>query len=50
MAKGGSYLAPYHGWEERLPAEVKEAVAAKTEEIIAGTFRVDVDEGTPKSD
>ncbi len=50
MAKGGSYLAPYHGWEEKLPAEVKEMVAAKTEEIMAGTFRVDVDEGTPKSD
>ncbi|MDH3745827.1 MAG: BMP family protein [Acidobacteriota bacterium] len=50
MAKGGSYLAPYHGWEERLPADVKELVEAKTAEIMAGTFRVDVDEGTPKSD
>ncbi len=50
MAKGGSYLAPYHSWEGRLPAEVKEMVAAKTAEIMAGNFRVDVDEGTPKSD
>ena len=50
MAKAGSYLAPYHGWEERLPAEVKEAVATKSEEIVSGTFRVDVDESTPKSD
>ncbi len=50
MAKGGSYLAPYHVWEDRLPTEVKEMVATRAEEIIAGTFRVDVDEGTPKSD
>lgn len=49
MAKGGSYLAPYHGFEEKIPAEVKEMVEAKREEIVAGTFRVEVDESTPKS-
>jgi basic membrane protein A and related proteins len=50
MGKGGSYLAPYHKWEEKLPAEVKELVAARTEEILAGTYRVDVNEGVPQSD
>lgn len=50
MGKGGSYLAPYHEWEEKLPAEVKEMVAARTEEILSGNFRVDVNEATPQSD
>jgi basic membrane lipoprotein Med (substrate-binding protein (PBP1-ABC) superfamily) len=50
MAKGGSYLAPFHGWEEKLPTEVKELVEEKRQEIMSGTFRVDVDESTPKSD
>ncbi|MFQ5957992.1 MAG: BMP family protein [Alphaproteobacteria bacterium] len=50
MGKGGSYLAPYHAWEAKLPAEVAEAVAARKQEILDGTFRVDVDEGIPQSD
>lgn len=50
MGKGGSYLAPYHGWESKLPAEVKDMVSQRTEEILAGTFRVDVNEGVPQSD
>jgi basic membrane protein A len=50
MAKGGSYLAPYHKFEDRLPAEVKDVVAKRKAEIMEGTFRVDVVEGAPKSD
>ena len=50
MAKGGSYLAPYGAFEGKLPAEVKEMVAKRQQEIIAGDFRVDVDEHTPVSD
>ena len=50
MAKGGSYLAPYGAFESKLPAEVKEMVAKRQQEIIAGDFRVDVDEHTPVSD
>lgn len=50
MGKGGSYLAPYHGWEDKLPEDVKQMVAERTEEILAGTFRVDVNEATPQSD
>ncbi len=50
MGKGGAYLAPYHAWEAKLPAEVKDMVSQRTEEILAGTFRVDVNEGVPQSD
>jgi len=50
MSKGGSYLAPYHKWEEKLPAEVKEMVAKRQREILDGTFRVDIDESIPKSE
>jgi basic membrane protein A and related proteins len=50
MAKGGSSLAPYHAFEQKLSADVKDLVEKKKEEILAGTFRVDVDEATPTSD
>ena len=50
MAKGGSYLAPYHAFADRLPEEVKQLVEEKKAEIMSGNFRVDVDESTPKSD
>lgn len=50
MAKGGSSLAPYHAFEDKLPADVKELVEKKTAEIMEGNFRVDVDENTPTSD
>jgi basic membrane lipoprotein Med (substrate-binding protein (PBP1-ABC) superfamily) len=50
MAKGGSYLAPYHGWDAKLPADVKQLVADKQAAILAGSFRVNVDENTPPSD
>ncbi len=50
MGKGGSYLAPYHAWEDGLPGEVKEMVETRKQEILNGTFRVDVDESIPKSD
>jgi basic membrane protein A and related proteins len=50
MAKGGSTLAPYHAFEDKLSLEIKEIVQVKKDEILAGTFRVDVDESTPVSD
>jgi basic membrane lipoprotein Med (substrate-binding protein (PBP1-ABC) superfamily) len=49
MSKGGSYLAPYHKFESKLPAEVKDLVEKRKQEILAGTFRVDIDESIPKS-
>ncbi|MEA3232694.1 MAG: BMP family protein [Thermodesulfobacteriota bacterium] len=48
MSKGGAYLAPYHKWETKLPAEVKELVEKRKQEILDGTFRVDIDESIPK--
>ena len=50
MAKGGAYLAPYHAWDSKLPADVKDMVAKRAADIIAGNFRVDVNEGVPQSD
>ena len=50
MSKGGSYLAPYHNFETKLPAEVKGLVAKRKQEILDGTFRVDIDESIPKSE
>ncbi|MDH3690302.1 MAG: BMP family protein [Gammaproteobacteria bacterium] len=50
MGKGGSYLAPYHAWEDKLPAETKELVAARQQEILDGTFRVPIDESNPTSE
>jgi basic membrane protein A and related proteins len=50
MGKGGSYLAPYHAWEDKLSEEVKAMVTERTREIMDGTFRVPVDESTPQSE
>ncbi len=50
MTKGGSYLAPYHNFEKKLPQEVKDLVAAKTKEIKDGKLRVAIDEATAKFD
>jgi basic membrane protein A len=48
MGKGGSYLAPYGTFEQKLPAEVKDMVAKRQQEILDGNFRVDVNEGVPQ--
>jgi len=50
MAKGGTYLAPYHGFEKKLPTEVKEMVKKRMEEIKKGTFVVPLVESTPVSE
>jgi basic membrane protein A and related proteins len=50
MGKGGSYLAPYHAWEDKLPKDVKDMVAERTQAILEGTFRVPIDEATPQSE
>ncbi len=50
MSKGGSYLAPYHKWEQKLPADVKQMVEKRKKEILDGTFRVEIDESIPKSE
>lgn len=50
MAKGGAYLAPYHEFEDKLPAEVKSMVETRTEEILSGMFRAPVNEAVPVGD
>lgn len=47
FANGGSFLAPYHGLESKLPADLLAKVKAKEEQIKAGLFRVDINEGQP---
>ena len=50
MGKGGSRLAPYHGFEKTLPANVLKEVADLEQKIINGTYRVPVYEQKPVSD
>lgn len=47
MGKGGAYLAPFYGLEEKLPADLIAAVRQKEQAILDGTFRVDIEESTP---
>ncbi len=46
-AKGGASLAPWHGWEQKLPADVVKLVQDKEGAIKAGLFRVDIAEHVP---
>ena len=50
VAKGGAYLADFHGMDAKIPPEVLEAVKAREEEIQNGLFRVDIKEEPPVSD
>ncbi len=50
MAKGGASLAPFHGWKDKLPADVMKLVMDKQQAILDGDFRVSVNEGTPVSE
>jgi len=50
MAAGGSRLAPYYGFESKLPDDVKTKVAGLKEQILAGTFVVPVIETPTVSD
>lgn len=47
MGKGGASLAPYYGWEKKLPKELIDLVNAKAEDIKSGKFRVDINEAAP---
>lgn len=47
FANGGSFLAPYHGLESKLPADLLAKVTEKEKAIRAGLFRVDINEGQP---
>jgi len=47
MGKGGAYLAPYHGLEDMIPADILALVEQRTQEIMDGLFRVNIDEAAP---
>ena len=46
-AKGGATLAPFHGVESKIPADLMTKVKEREEQIKAGTFRVDINEAQP---
>ncbi|HYQ61507.1 MAG TPA: BMP family protein [Desulfatiglandales bacterium] len=50
MAKGGSRLAPFHGFDKKLPEPVMSEVKDLEKKILGGTFRVPIDEQPPVSD
>lgn len=50
LAAGGSYLAPYGAFADKVPAELQARIKAKSDEISAGAFVVDYVESTPVSD
>lgn len=50
MAEGGGDLAPYNDFEDKIPAEVKEAVATAREQILSGELTVELDMSLPVSD
>ena len=50
MAKGGASLAPFHAFDQKLPAAVIKEVKDLQAKILAGTFRVPIDEAPPVSD
>ncbi|MBI4927874.1 MAG: BMP family ABC transporter substrate-binding protein, partial [Anaerolineae bacterium] len=49
VGKGGASMAAYHNTESKIPAELKDMVAKKLEEIKSGVFRVDIDEAAPEA-
>ncbi len=50
MGKGGSFLAPYHAWQNKLSPDIKKMVETRKQAILDATFRVEIDESAPKSE
>jgi len=50
MAEGGSDLAPFHGFEEVIPADVMDTVMQKKADIMSGDFEVPLNVEPPVSD
>lgn len=47
VAKGGASLAPFHGTEGKIPADLLAKVREREQQIIDGLFRVDINEQQP---
>ena len=50
MAKGGASLAPYHGLDAKIPADVMTQVNKYLSDMQNGLFRVDIKEEPPASE
>ncbi|MGI9416968.1 MAG: BMP family lipoprotein [Geminicoccaceae bacterium] len=50
MADGGGDIAPYHGFEDKVPADVKQAIEQAKADILAGELTVEFDTSLPTSD
>jgi len=50
IGKGGASLAPYHGMESKIPADILTKVTDTEKQIKDGLFRVDIKEEPPVSD
>jgi basic membrane protein A len=49
MQKGGASLAPYHDFEDRIPAAAKAKVEKLKADILSGSFTVEIIDSEPKS-
>jgi basic membrane lipoprotein Med (substrate-binding protein (PBP1-ABC) superfamily) len=49
-AKGGATLAPFHGLDSKIPADLLKKVQEREQQIKSGMFRVDIDEAAPTSE
>jgi basic membrane protein A len=50
MLNGGTYLAPYRNFDDKIPSDAKTMVNDYTQKIMAGLFRVPMIESAPVSD
>ena len=50
MAEGGGDIAPYHGFEDQIPTEVKDAVSNARAAILSGDLTVPLDRTLPVSE
>ncbi len=49
MAKGGASLAPFHGLDSKIPADLLKKVQDAEAQIKSGNLRVDINEGQPQA-
>jgi basic membrane lipoprotein Med (substrate-binding protein (PBP1-ABC) superfamily) len=49
MAKGGSSLAPYYEFEDKIPADAKAKVEEVKAQILDGSYTVEIIDDEPKS-
>ncbi len=50
LARGGASLAPFHGWETKLPPEVLELLREKDRALKAGLLQLTPDTSVPRGD